>query len=52
MITTDLDRRNFWLRVKLFLTFGNTDAQSTPAKTKSSTTKRRSHRTTAFFELP
>ena len=52
MIATHHERGNFWLRLKMFFTHGKADPQSStiiPAAPKS---KRRSHRTTAFFELP
>ena len=52
MIALDHERGNFWLRLKLFFTLGTAASQITLAKPATSKTKRRSHRTTAFFEMP
>jgi hypothetical protein len=52
MIAIHHERGNLWLRLKLFFTLGQC---AQPIKTEKPITpklKRRSHRTTAFFELP
>lgn len=52
MIALHHQRGNFWLRLKLLLTLGSV-AKPTPPATKFQTKpKHRSHRTTAFFEMP
>jgi hypothetical protein len=51
MIAIHHDRLNFWLRLKLLLTPGGTTKVSAPAELQPKP-KRRSHRTTAFFEMP
>lgn len=48
MIAIQEERRSFWLRLKLLLTLGS----STSVKPTAPKPKRRSHRTTAFFEMP
>ncbi len=52
MIALHHERGNFWLRLKLFFTLGKADPQITTVKPATPKSKRRSHRTTAFFELP
>ena len=52
MIATHQERGNFWLRLKMFFTLGKHGPQITTVKTAAPKPKRRSHRTTAFFELP
>ncbi len=52
MITLPHERGNLWLRLKLLLTPGNTTTTSSLAKQSATKPKRRTHRTTAFFELP
>jgi len=52
MIATHHERGNFWLRLKLFFALGTAAQQITPSKPATSKTKRQSHRTTAFFEMP
>jgi hypothetical protein len=45
------DRGNLWFRLKLFFALGKTDSQIAKVKAASKA-KRRSRRTTAFFEMP
>jgi len=52
MIAINHERGNFWLRLKMFFTLGKADPQITTLNPTTPKTKRRSHRTTAFFELP
>lgn len=52
MIAIQHERGNFWLRLKLFFTLGKTDPSVTTVKPAAPKPKHRSHRTTAFFELP
>ena len=52
MITIHHERGNIWLRLKIFFTPGKADPQITTVKPATPKPKRRSHRTTAFFELP
>jgi hypothetical protein len=52
MIAIHHERGNFWLRLKLFFALGKNNFQDATAKTATPKPKRRSHRTTAFFELP
>jgi hypothetical protein len=48
MIAVHEERRSLWLRLKLLLTLGS----STSAKPTAPKPRHRSHRTTAFFEMP
>lgn len=52
MIAIHEERRSFWLRVKMLLTIGHVSIPSNPTTQPQSKPKRRSHRTTAFFEMP
>jgi hypothetical protein len=52
MIAIHHERGNFWLRLKLFFTLGKADLQNTPVNPATPKPKRRSHRSTAFFETP
>jgi hypothetical protein len=52
MIAIHHERGNFWLRLKLLLTLGHATKTGTPATKLPPPPKRRSHRTTAFFEMP
>ena len=52
MIAIHHERGNFWLRLKMFFTLGKADPQSTTMNPDTPKTKRRTHRTTAFFEMP
>lgn len=52
MIAIHHERGNFWLRLKLFFTQGTAARQITPAKLATPKPKHRSHRTSAFFEMP
>jgi hypothetical protein len=52
MIALHHERGNFWLRLKLLLTLGSATKPTTPATRLQTKPKRRSHRTTAFFEMP
>jgi hypothetical protein len=52
MITIHHERGNFWLRLKLFFTLGQCTQQTAMAKPAEPKQKRRSHRTTAYFDLP
>ncbi|NOS70781.1 MAG: hypothetical protein HOP33_12715 [Verrucomicrobia bacterium] len=52
MIAFHHERGSFWLRLKLFFTLGKTDPQSPTGNPTTPKPKRRSHRTTAFFEMP
>lgn len=52
MITLDHCRGNFWLRLKLLLTLGHMTMPTRPAGNTQTKPKHRSHRTTAFFEMP
>jgi len=51
MIALYHERGGSWLRLKLLLSLGNTTA-STPPKQHATKPKRRTHRTTAFFDMP
>jgi hypothetical protein len=51
MITLTHERRSFWLRLKLLLTLGRSTT-CPPANKPTAKPKRRTHRTTAFFEMP
>jgi hypothetical protein len=50
MILLQHERGNFWLRLKWLLTLSG--GGKTPAAQIQPKPKRRSHRTTAFFEMP
>ena len=50
MIAFHHERGSFWLRLKLLLTLGGNTTNCIP--TKQPKPKRRTHRTTAFFEMP
>ncbi len=52
MIATYHERGNFWLRLKLFLTLGCVKKHVAPTSNPEPKPKHRSHRTTAFFEMP
>ena len=52
MIAFHYERGTFWLRLKLLLTLRSPAKLTTPATKLQPKPKRRSHRTTAFFELP
>jgi hypothetical protein len=52
MILIHHERGNFWLRLKSLLTLGGAEKNKTPAIQMQPKPKRRSHRTTAFFEMP
>ena len=52
MIALHHERGNFWLRLKLFFTLGTCGQDITTVKPVAPKRKHRSHRTTAFFELP
>lgn len=52
MIATHHERGNFWLRLKMFFTLSQHVQQPPTVKNVAPKPKRRSHRTTAFFELP
>ena len=52
MIAIHHERGNFWLRLKTLLTLGKADPQATTVKPTHTKPKRRSHRATAFFEMP
>ncbi len=52
MITIHHERGNLWLRLKLLFTLGQCAHPITTVKPIAPKQKRRSHRTTAFFELP
>jgi hypothetical protein len=52
MIALHHERGNFWLRLKLFFTLGQCAQDITTMKPIAPKQKRRSHRATAFFELP
>ncbi len=52
MITIQYERGPWWLRLKILFTLGQADSQNKPAAPATPKPKRRSHRTTAFFELP
>ncbi len=52
MIAIHDERGNFWLRLKQFFTLGQCAQQITTMKPAVPKPKRRSHRTTAFFEMP
>ena len=52
MIAIHHERGNFWLRLKQFFTLGKADPQSTTVTPATPKPKRRTHRTTAFFEMP
>jgi len=52
MIATHHERGNFWLRLKMCFALGKVDPQVTPVNAAAPKPKRRSHRTTAFFEMP
>jgi hypothetical protein len=52
MITVQQERSRFWLRLKLFLTLANASCTKLPASKPATKPQRRSHRTSAFFELP
>ena len=52
MIAVHHERGNFWLRLKLWLTLERPATSYTPTPKFPPKPKRRSRRTTAFFELP
>jgi len=52
MILLHHERGKFWLRLKLLLTLGSTGKTKTPATQIQPRPQRRSHRSTAFFEMP
>lgn len=52
MILLQHERGNFWLRLKWLLTLGGAGKTKTPATPMPPKPKHRSHRTTAFFEMP
>lgn len=52
MITTHHERGNFWLRLKLLLTLGYVPKRVASTSNPEPKPKRRSRRTTAFFEMP
>lgn len=52
MIANHHERGNLWLRLKMFFTLSQQVQQQPTVKTIAPKPKRRSHRTTAFFELP
>ncbi len=51
MIAIQHERSQFWLRLKLLLAW-RIKIRRVPPATVSVPPKRRSHRTTAFFEMP
>ena len=51
MIAIHEEHRSFWLRLKLLLTLGSSTT-SNPAHKPAQKPKQRTHRTTAFFEMP
>ncbi len=52
MIAIHHERGNLWLRLKMFFALGQCAQQIKTKKAITPKPKRRSHRTTAFFELP
>ena len=52
MITVHHERGNFWLRVKQFFALGGAHKNIPTTSHPQLKPKRRSHRTTAFFEMP
>ena len=52
MIAVIHHRGKLWLRLKLFFAPGKAGQPITTAKSSAPKAKRRSHRTTAFFEMP
>jgi hypothetical protein len=52
MIALHHERGNFWLRLKKFFTLGQTNAPAANMNPPAAKPKPRSHRTTAFFEMP
>jgi hypothetical protein len=52
MIALHHERGSFWQRLKLLLTLGSSTTSNAPAKQPAPKPKRRSHRTTTFFEMP
>ncbi len=52
MIAIHHERGNFWQRLKMFFTLAQVGSQGTTGKPAAPKPKRRSHRTTAFFEMP
>lgn len=51
MITIPCEHRKLWLRLRMLFTLGKATSQD-PIVPQTPKPKRRSHRTTAFFELP
>ncbi len=52
MIAIHHHRLNFWLRLKLLLTLGGHPTTTAQFKQSAPKRKPRTHRTTAFFEMP
>ena len=52
MIAIHHERGSFWLRLKMFFTLGKDNPQSTTVNLAAPKPKRRTQRTTAFFEMP
>ena len=52
MIAVHHERGNFWLRLKMLFTLGKTGLQNPTVNPATPKPKRRSHRTTGFFEMP
>lgn len=52
MIVFHQEQRSIWLRLKLLLTLGGGTTANIPANKPTTKPNRRTHRTTAFFEMP
>lgn len=52
MIAIHHERGNFWQRLKMFFTLGKANSQNPTVNPATPKPKPRTHRTTAFFEMP